>query len=465
MTLRSKLDKYPGVKKVIKPLLRPYRKKLDRKQQEIYLDWLRENEKTRKTPILEELSRQPKVSIVVPLYNTPEAFFWEMANSVLDQSYPNWELVLVDDASPNALTRENAKKLARQDERVKVILSDSNLHISGATNLGVGAATGEYIALLDHDDILHRDALLFVVGAINEKYDLQFIYTDESKLDEKGTPYQPFLKPDWNFDLLRSVNYITHFCVISKELYTSTGGEDGEYNGTQDWELFLRATRLLSSAQIHHVPEILYFWRVHKHSTAADIDAKPYVIEAQRRALETDIAARGVSANAVRDPEYGAQWQMQYILPQTSHVRLISEEDIPAALDTNTKKVVFCVYRNQVDKQEYKQSINIAAANALRKDTGVVIPRLNDETNVMQNLGTIISTVQLNLISNLSRRSFTRHIYETAQYNVGTPLSTDCIYVEADKLRKLTREELASVDEIVAGLSRQGYAPTYIPYY
>lgn len=464
MTLRSKLDKYPGVKKVIKPLLRPYRKKLDRKQQEIYLDWLRENEKTRKTPILEELSRQPKVSIVVPLYNTPEAFFWEMANSVLDQSYPNWELVLVDDASPNALTRENAKKLARQDERVKVILSDSNLHISGATNLGVGAATGEYIALLDHDDILQRDALLFVADAINIQTDLQFIYTDESKLDEKGTPYQPFLKPDRNFDLLRSVNYITHFCVISKALYTNIGGENSEYDGTQDWELFLRATRSLRPEQIHHIPEILYFWRVHKDSTAADLDAKPYVIDAQRRALEADVVARNVSANIVRDPEYGAQWQLQYILPHTSCLRSVSEDDISALLETSAKETIFCIYKSQISEGAYKKPVTIAAANALRKDIGVAIPILNEKGDIIHNLSTILGAAQVKLISSLSRRSFTRHIYETAQYNIGTPLVTDCIYVEADKLLKLTREELSSINKIAASLSKQGYMPTYVPY-
>ena len=305
--LKNKIKGKKSIYTVLLTLLYPYRKYLDSRQRKIYEAWNRKNENIVNN---EKMRNNPLISIVVPTYNTPIEYLRDMIQSVENQSYTNWELIIVDDASPNSDVRDEISNISKDNIKIKSFFLKKNRHIAGATNYGIEKAKGEYVGLLDHDDILHKDALLSVVEKINEVSDVKFLYTDEIKLDENGRQYQPFFKPDWNGDFLRSINYITHFAVIQREFLIKLKCEDGNYNGTQDWELFLRITRNLQPNHIVHIPKILYYWRVHKNSTAMDLDAKPYVVEAQKKALEDDVRLRKVEAKVIQDPMYGAQWHL-----------------------------------------------------------------------------------------------------------------------------------------------------------
>jgi glycosyltransferase involved in cell wall biosynthesis len=156
-------------------------------------------------------------------------------------------------------------------------------------------AKGEFISLLDHDDLLHASALFEVINALNVNNEIDFIYTDEDKINEKKQHIDPFIKPDWNQEFLFSVNYITHFATIRKSLISKVGGERGLYNGAQDWDLFLRTTKETKAEKIYHIPKILYSWRVHDKSTAKNLDAKPYIFDAQKNLLEDFFRSSGLN--------------------------------------------------------------------------------------------------------------------------------------------------------------------------
>lgn len=234
----------------------------------------------------------PLISITVPIYNTPEQFLHECIGSVLTQSYENWELILVDDASPDDRVREIIKEYAATDNRIKYKFLKKNHHIAGATNEAIKLTTGKYVGLFDHDDILWPNALYEVVKALNIEKSIDFLYTDEDKIVEKRSHHaEPFFKPDWSPSLLRTCNYITHFSVFSRQLLDEVGYENGNFNGAQDWEMIMRATR--KAKKIHHIPKVVYSWRVHDNSTAKSMGSKPYVINAQRDTIADDLRAHG----------------------------------------------------------------------------------------------------------------------------------------------------------------------------
>ena len=230
----------------------------------------------------------PLISIVVPLYNTPHDFLVELLDSVQNQTYRNWELCMVDagqDADVGALVQERAST----DSRIRYQKLDSNEGIAGNTNQGFALATGEYIALLDHDDILHPCALWYVAEAI-AKQGADFVYTDEVTFEgdiDHLTVYH--FKPDYMLDNLRSNNYICHLSVFSAALLAKVGGDErAEFNGSQDYELFLRLTE--TARKIVHIPHALYYWRSSPGSTASDISAKTYCIDAGIAALKAHYA-------------------------------------------------------------------------------------------------------------------------------------------------------------------------------
>ena len=255
---------------------------------------------------------EPLISIVVPTYNTDHEFLRTMIESVKNQQYHNWELILIDDYSPDEGVRKIIKEYVNGDNRIKYKFLTKNHHIAGATNIGIDTAKGVYVALLDHDDVIYPDALSEVVSAINIYPDAKFIYTDEDKII--GTRRtQPFFKPSWNLSLLHCVNYITHFSVIKKETLDNIGYEDSNYNGAQDWELFLRIGRSVKESEIIHISRILYGWRMHPLSTSVSMDVKPYVIDAQIKAVKEDIRIRGTKDIFVaRNERYSGQLSIDH---------------------------------------------------------------------------------------------------------------------------------------------------------
>ncbi|MEC4596523.1 glycosyltransferase [Burkholderia vietnamiensis] len=241
------------------------------------------------------LAVQPTFSIVVPLYNTPPELFDAMVGSVFAQWYPHWELLLIDDKSPSPAVRECLATL--DDPRIKIILLDDNRGISGATNAGLDAARGDYIVFLDHDDELTCDCLFELAKCIAAE-DPDYVYSDEDKIETDGTYGQPFFKPDWSPDTLMSTMYTCHVSCVRRIFQQGIGGLRSEFDGCQDWDFVLRVAE--RAKKISHVPKVLYHWRVIPASIAADLNAKPYAIDAGYRVRMAAMERRGL--NGVMEP-------------------------------------------------------------------------------------------------------------------------------------------------------------------
>lgn len=232
----------------------------------------------------EKWKRKPLISIVVPVYNTPQVFLRQMIESVQNQSYSEWELC-IGNASPENKEMKKILEEYKNDARIKEVEIPENKGISQNTNRAMEIASGELIGLLDHDDLLAPNALYEIAKAVNEHPDAEVIYTDEDKVTtDLKEHFQPHLKPDFNLDLLRSNNYICHFFVASRDLIKRVGGFRPEFNGAQDYDLILCCTE--QAKQIVHIPKILYHWRVHKASTADNPASKMYAFDAGKRAIE-----------------------------------------------------------------------------------------------------------------------------------------------------------------------------------
>ncbi|SBT18945.1 Chondroitin synthase [Marinomonas gallaica] len=265
-----------------------------------YLAWRLNNEPIPYSEVVENLQgfkNNPIISIVVPVYNPPIEFLIRCIESVKSQSYPHWELCLADDKSPNAEVRKILKKYAKLDRRIKVKNRRSNGHISAASNSALELVTGEWVALLDHDDELHEHALYHVVNVLNEQPKTQFIYSDEDKITEDNQRFEPHFKSDWNLDLLYSQNYISHLGVYRADIVKQIGGFREGVEGSQDYDLLLRYSREIDHSHIVHIPKVLYHWRVIDGSTAMAADGKTYTTDAGIKALEDHFKELGQSVS------------------------------------------------------------------------------------------------------------------------------------------------------------------------
>ena len=241
------------------------------------------------------IKNNPLISVVVPIYNPRHVHLLEMVYSVVNQHYENWELILVN-ASTNKKSRAQVTECSSIDTRIRVVSIEKNLGISENTNAGIKVATGDYIAFLDHDDVLHPCALHSVVETLQKAKVPDLIYTDEDKITEKGDRFfGPHCKPDWSPDLLRNVNYINHLTVIRSEMVKKVGGLRTICNGAQDYDLLLRVIDKCGPA-IKHVPRILYHWRSTEGSTAKNINTKDYVFKAGTKALRDHIKRNNILA-------------------------------------------------------------------------------------------------------------------------------------------------------------------------
>lgn len=268
---------------------------------------------------LRRLKNRPLISIILPLYNTPEKFLRECIESVINQSYENWELCITDDAS-TINTTDTVKEYAKNDSRIKWTRNTSNMHIAGASNEAIKLAEGEFIALLDHDDYLMPNALYEVILALNKYPKTDFFYSDEDKLEQNGDHVEPFFKPDWSPDFLRACNYITHFAVLRKTIVDKIGGFRLGTEGAQDWDIFLRFVR--ESKNIIHIPKILYSWRKSETSTAKNAESKPYAYINQRRVLRDDLRQEDLSASICEHPSSGL-WRVKYHIQNHPLVSII----------------------------------------------------------------------------------------------------------------------------------------------
>ncbi|MHB1479482.1 MAG: glycosyltransferase [Acidithiobacillus ferrooxidans] len=235
----------------------------------------------------------PTFSVVMPTYNPPEKFLRKAIESVRAQIYPHWELCIADDASPLPHVRRVLEEYVRKDPRIKVVFREQNGHISAASNSALEIATGDYVALLDHDDALAEHALYWMAAEIMAHPEAELLYSDEDKISEKDRRCDPYFKPDWNPELLLGQNYINHLGVYKKERVLRLGGFRQGFEGSQDWDLVLRFTDDLPPEKIRHIPAVLYHWRILDGSTASDLSAKPYVVNAAKIAITESLQRRG----------------------------------------------------------------------------------------------------------------------------------------------------------------------------
>jgi glycosyltransferase involved in cell wall biosynthesis len=236
-------------------------------------------------------------SLVTPVFNPPIWALNECIKSVLSQSTKDWEWCIADDASTNSDVLPVLKKLAAKDSRVKLIQREVNGGIVNASNSALDIATGDFIVLLDHDDSLHLNALEIIAGTIRDNADVDYIYSDEDKVDETGKHFDVFKKPAFSPERLRGQNYCCHLSVVRSSLIKEIAGFRSGFEGAQDYDLILRATE--KARKIVHIPEVLYHWRVVTGSTAGDSNAKPYALEAGRRAVVEHCDRIGINAEVI----------------------------------------------------------------------------------------------------------------------------------------------------------------------
>lgn len=319
--------------------------------EEVYNVWRKKyipNARKLKKQRAEKLDYEPCISIIVPTYKTPEKFLKEMIDSVRNQSYENWELCIGDGSVTEDTVKNVVESYQKKDKRIKMLCLSENLGIAGNTNAALSIATGDYIALLDHDDILAPDALYEVVKWMNEHYkdETDVIYTDEDKVSFDLKDYfEPHFKSDYNLDLIRSNNYICHLFVARKSIVDQVGGFRKEYDGSQDYDFILRCIE--QSKHVEHVPKVLYHWRCHPGSTAANQESKMYCYEAGKRAIEDHLKRRGEDGCQVVMTEHLGFYHVIYPIREHKKVSII----IP---NKDQKEILERCIESVIQKTDYK---------------------------------------------------------------------------------------------------------------
>lgn len=386
--------------------------KLDKQENENYKIWIKNNEPDDKE--IEEqrnykFEYEPKISIIVPMYNTKEKYLKELIDSIINQTYKNWELCLSDGSDEK---KDYVERLVNVDERIKYKFLNANKGISENSNEALKLATGDYIALLDHDDILPAFSLFEVVKTINTDKEAEFIYTDEDKLlEEKENRMGPHFKQDYAPDTFMSYNYICHFSIFKKNLMERIGGFRKEFDGSQDYDIIFRATE--QANRIIHIPKILYHWRINENSVALSAEAKPYAYEAAKKAIKAHLNRIGLNAN-VEDTRIIGLYKVNYEIVGTPKVSIIilnkdHKKDLKRCIDSilekttyenyeiiivenNSKtKEIFKYYKElekneKIEIVEYKeQGFNYSRLNnfGVKNATGDYIVLLNNDTEII----------------------------------------------------------------------------------
>ena len=320
-------------------LRRPYDRWMDSERQAL--------EQIDVDTVLAGLDRRPVISLIMPVYNVRPEWLKQAIRSVRQQLYGQWELCIADDCSTDPELRDLLNRSSDLDERIQVRFLDINLGIAGASNAALEMATGEFVGFLDHDDELASDALLEVVRAIDRDPDVDCIYSDEDKISEQGKRYDPFFKPGWSPDTLRSYNYLCHFTVIRKQMVDAAGGFRPGYDGSQDYDLFLRVTE--GARKIVHIPRILYHWRAIEGSVGKQGEAKMYAYESAKKALADHLGRVGYQAE-VEDGLFLGSYHLKYRLENQPAIAIIipTKDNIDVlrrCLDSITAKSTYADYR------------------------------------------------------------------------------------------------------------------------
>jgi GT2 family glycosyltransferase len=384
-----------------------------------YDDWIKRHDfdRARDAEALraetDALAHKPLISVVMPVYNTPAKLLEEAIASVAGQIYPNWELCIADDRSTEPHVRRIFESWQCRESRVKVVLREENGHISHATNSAFALATGEWIAMLDHDDLLRPNALAEVALEIARHPDAELIYSDEDKLDASGRRYDPYFKPDFSRELFRSQNYLNHLTVHRAENIRAVGGWRSGFEGSQDYDLNLRIFERVDMANIRHIPKVLYHWRAVEGSTAIAAGEKNYAYAAGQRALEDHVARMKLPATVEPAPDtpfYRLKFAVpepqplvSLVIPTRDRLELV-RNCVDSILEKTTYRnyEIVIVDNGSVEKEtlawfakirrkgnirvlSYKKPFNYAAINnfAVGKAKGEIVGLVNNDIEVI----------------------------------------------------------------------------------
>lgn len=373
-------------------------------------------------PTDEELEQQknthfdyePKLSIVIPAYKTPEKYLKELLESIFAQTYSNWEICIADGSPAGEGMERVLKRYAARDKRVRYVILGKNMGISGNTNAAMDMATGDFIVLADHDDTLTPNALYEVVKAINADPENDVIYSDEDKLDmDGGALFEPHFKPDFNVDLLTSTNYICHLFVVNTDLADAVGGFRHEFDGAQDYDFIFRCTE--AARKIYHIPKVLYHWRCHQDSTASNPESKLYAFEAGARAIQAHFDRLGIETESIEKGvdfgKYHTRFKIQgeplvsVIIPNKDHhgdldvcIRSLMEKgtyknlEIVVVENNSTEPETFAYYEklketySNVKVVTWEREFNYSAINnfGVKAAEGEYLLLLNNDTELIE---------------------------------------------------------------------------------
>ena len=374
--------------------------------QKCYQEWL---EKNNNHIEIKKFSYNPLLSVIIPVYNVKREYLVECIESILKQSYSNFEIILIDDNSSNIETLNTLKEY-ENNSKIKIKYRKTNGMISVASNDGIKLAKGEFLVLVDNDDKLDQNAFYYLVEALNKDKTLDFIYTDEDKMDIHGKYFEPHFKPDYSPDTLMGMNYICHLSCLRTSLVREIGGFRKEYDGSQDYDLFLRI--LDKTKKIYHVPRILYHWRETPSSTSLALGNKSYAYIAGKKALEDTLKRRNIKGEVLDNPT-SSTYLVKYkhdnpkvsiIIPMKDKVNLTKvcidslynkntyQNFEIIIVDNNSTEEETLNYFNALKKEHdnvkiltIKEEFNYSRLNnlAIKEATGDYILLLNNDTEVL----------------------------------------------------------------------------------
>ncbi|MGH6924177.1 MAG: glycosyltransferase family 2 protein [Propylenella sp.] len=376
-------------------------------------DYDPEKQRSRVVAAVEALENRPRISVLMPVYNTPARFLDEAIASVVNQIYPDWELCLADDCSTEPHVKRILSKWAAKDDRIKIVFREENGRIARATNSAFELATGEWIALLDHDDVLREHALAEVALTLAQRPDAELLYSDEDKIDENGRRSDPHFKCDFSPELFRSMNYLNHLTVHRAENVRRVGGWRIGFEGSQDYDLNLRIYERASETQMVHIPKVLYHWRAVEGSTALAGGEKEYATEAARRALSEHISRAKLDAEVLAVPgtpfhrlKYAVGERpplVSIIIPTKDHLddlktclsSIVEKTDYPnyeiIVVDNASQDAATRRYLKRLAKRprfrvlRYPHQFNFSAINnaAVRSARGEILALVNNDIEVI----------------------------------------------------------------------------------
>lgn len=348
------------------------------------------------------MSSAPKFSIVVPTYNTPPILLEALVASVLRQWYPHWQLILVDDASPQAQTRQALARINHQ--QITLLRLEKNQGIAGATNAAFEIADGDFIVFLDHDDELTVDCLYELALCI-EREQPDYIYSDEDKITARGEYSEPHFKPDWSPDTMMSTMFTCHVSCVRRTLLQKVGGLRSQYDGCQDWDLVLRLSE--QTSRISHISKVLYHWRIIPGSTAADISAKSYILDASQRVREAALLRRGLNATVEPIVQVPGYFRVAYQLQGNPLISIIiptrdNADVLLRCVDSIRQRTRYSRFELVILDNGSVESNTVACLGALKEMDGITVIRHDAPFNFseLNNIGAQACTGELLLFLN-----------------------------------------------------------------